>query len=147
MNCRGHLQIFKCLPAPPAVVVLQYRADHDPRPVLLKRHMEVLPAQLRFNMWRYRVNGLCVCCVALNSCIGCVCKCSIPVQCSRSRKRRNNGVQQRRIVVGSTGPRGKLQVNRTAIASWRLGPTRCKKWYFWRLNRGPRGPNEDPTRF
>jgi hypothetical protein len=31
-------------------VVLQYRADHGPRPILLSRHMELLDARRRFNM-------------------------------------------------------------------------------------------------
>ena len=50
MNRKGHLQMFKSLPAPPAVVVLQYRADHSPRPILLNRHMEVLAAERRFDI-------------------------------------------------------------------------------------------------
>lgn len=38
----SHLQISRCLAADPAVVVLQYRADHGPRPIPLSRHMELL---------------------------------------------------------------------------------------------------------
>jgi hypothetical protein len=42
--------MLRCLAAPPALVVLQYRADHGPRPILFSRHMELLAARRRFNM-------------------------------------------------------------------------------------------------
>jgi hypothetical protein len=42
----NHLQILLSLAAQPAVAVLQYRADHGPRPVLFSRHMELLDAHV-----------------------------------------------------------------------------------------------------
>jgi hypothetical protein len=42
----SHLQILLSLAAQPAVAVLQYRADHGPRPVLFSRHMELLDAHV-----------------------------------------------------------------------------------------------------
>ena len=52
----------------------------------------------------------CACRDTVNSCNACFCTPFLySVQCSRSRKKRNEGVQQRRIIATSTGPRGSYE--------------------------------------
>jgi hypothetical protein len=108
------------LAAPPAVLVLKYRADHGPRPILLNRHMEFLVVQRRFNIRRYRVNGLCVSgAAAVNSCNSCLCKLSSLYNDREAKERSNVGVQRRRIIVSSTGRCGRYK---TSTHFQRLSP-------------------------
>ena len=128
-------------------MVLQYRADHGPRPILLSRYMELLGARRRYNMSVNRLNGLCGCCNADDSRNACLCLslyACVMVEKQEEKKRWSTAEENS---VRSTGPCGatRLRQTQTAIASWASAPNEMQEMLFWRLYGGLRGPDEDPT--
>jgi hypothetical protein len=137
-----HLHILKSPTAPRTLVVLQYRADHGPRPILFSRHMEFPDPQCRFYIWEYRRWRTYACRATSNGCNPCLFPpFSISVQCSRSRKKRNVGVQQRRIIALARDLVEVTDMDQVERLSprGRLDPTETQAIRVWRLCRGPRG--------